>query len=74
MNCLQYGIRYQYLWKYMLSSEFTVQYPNLLKEICHSLLALEFDVDENVSLNLSYDPTWLAILRATDPLTSVNKS
>ncbi|VIO95577.1 Uncharacterized protein BM_BM17615 [Brugia malayi] len=36
--------------------------------------ALEFDVDENVSLNLSYDPTWLAILRATDPLTSVNKS
>ncbi|VIO95582.1 Zinc finger, C2H2 type family protein [Brugia malayi] len=40
----------------------------------HFLQALEFDVDENVSLNLSYDPTWLAILRATDPLTSVNKS
>lgn len=36
--------------------------------------ALEFDVDENVSLNILYDPTWLAILRATDALTSVDKS
>uniref|UniRef100_A0A0R3RI90 DBR1 domain-containing protein n=1 Tax=Elaeophora elaphi TaxID=1147741 RepID=A0A0R3RI90_9BILA len=40
----------------------------------HFLQALEFDVDQDVSLNLSYDPTWLAILKATDSLTSVNKS
>uniref|UniRef100_A0A8R1XV41 DBR1 domain-containing protein n=1 Tax=Onchocerca volvulus TaxID=6282 RepID=A0A8R1XV41_ONCVO len=40
----------------------------------HFLQALEFDVDENASLNLSYDPTWLAILRATDTLTSTDKS
>ncbi|EJD76242.1 hypothetical protein LOAG_16772 [Loa loa] len=40
----------------------------------HFLQALEFDVDQNVSLNLSYDPTWLAILRATNALTSVDKN
>ncbi|CAG9529640.1 unnamed protein product [Cercopithifilaria johnstoni] len=40
----------------------------------HFLQALEFDVNQNVSLNLSYDPTWLAILKATDALTSVDKS
>ncbi|VDK86460.1 unnamed protein product [Litomosoides sigmodontis] len=36
----------------------------------HFLQALEFNVNQNVSLNLSYDPTWLAILKATDSLTS----
>ncbi|KAL3997568.1 Lariat debranching enzyme C-terminal domain family protein [Acanthocheilonema viteae] len=40
----------------------------------HFLQALEFDVNQNVSLNLSYDPTWLAILKATDALTSASKS
>uniref|UniRef100_A0A915PV11 Lariat debranching enzyme C-terminal domain-containing protein n=1 Tax=Setaria digitata TaxID=48799 RepID=A0A915PV11_9BILA len=39
----------------------------------HFLQALEFDVDQDAPLNLSYDPTWLAILRATDGLTSVDR-
>ncbi|VDK43176.1 unnamed protein product [Gongylonema pulchrum] len=40
----------------------------------HFLQVLEFDVDENASMCLSYDPVWLAILKATDAFTSTNKA
>ncbi|VDN51474.1 unnamed protein product [Dracunculus medinensis] len=37
----------------------------------HFLQSLEFDVDINSEMALSYDPIWLAILRSTDKLTSI---
>ncbi|VDK68058.1 unnamed protein product [Anisakis simplex] len=39
----------------------------------HFIQILEFDVDEDADLNLSYDPTWLAILKATDSFTDASK-
>lgn len=35
--------------------------------------ALEFDVDEDAEMCLSYDPVWLAILKATDSFTDATK-
>lgn len=31
-------------------------------------------MDENVSMALSYDPAWLAILKSTDSFTSASKN
>ncbi|KHN80109.1 Lariat debranching enzyme [Toxocara canis] len=39
----------------------------------HFIQALEFDVDEGAEMKLSYDPVWLAILKATDSLTDATK-
>uniref|UniRef100_A0A914ZVZ2 Lariat debranching enzyme C-terminal domain-containing protein n=2 Tax=Parascaris univalens TaxID=6257 RepID=A0A914ZVZ2_PARUN len=39
----------------------------------HFIQALEFDVDENAEMCLSYDPVWLAILKATDSFTDATK-
>ncbi|MFH4976755.1 hypothetical protein AB6A40_003464 [Gnathostoma spinigerum] len=40
----------------------------------HFLQQLEFDVDENADIGLSYDPVWLAVLKSTDVLTSTSLS
>ncbi|KAK5972321.1 DBR1 domain-containing protein, partial [Trichostrongylus colubriformis] len=40
----------------------------------HFIQALELDIAPDAEMKLSYDPSWLAILRSTDGFTSISRS